>query len=196
MDNLFLIIFCVQSDAIPFEDAGLHSTLSKVDNLLPYQSIKRGKYRTTAAVVLELFSMKSMIGGIQWLAASSWQNSHDISFLKCDVSDNFSLFIFQNEISLSQNVQTVIYTRHFRSFESFLVKHAHFNRKSATELNNETTTSLACGKERGLKRARPRNSFDSRENQCRVLKTKTFFFCWRHIFILNVSGDKNNFWRD
>ena len=46
-----------------------------------------------------------------------------------------------------------------------------------TELNNETTTSLACGKERGLKRARPRNSFDSRENQCRVLKTKTFFFC-------------------
>ena len=41
------------------------------------------------------------------------------------------MFIVQNGISLSQNVQTVIYTRHFRSFESFLVKHAHFNRKSA-----------------------------------------------------------------
>ena len=62
-----------------------------------------------------------------------------------------------------------------------------------TELNNETTTSLACGKERGLKRARPKNAFDSVENQCRVLKTKTFFFYSRHILILNVSRDKNNF---
>ena len=82
---------------------------------------------TRTAVVLELFSMKSMIGGIRWFAASSWQNSHDISFLKCDVSDNFPLFIFQNEISLSQNVQTVISI--FWKF--FFVKHAHFNRKSA-----------------------------------------------------------------
>ena len=65
-----------------------------------------------------------------------------------------------------------------------------------TELNNETTTSLVCGKERGLKRARLKNAFDSRENQCRVLKTKTFFFYSRHILILNVSRDKNNFWRD
>ena len=62
-----------------------------------------------------------------------------------------------------------------------------------TELNNETTTSLACGKGRGLKRARPKNAFDSVENQCRVLKTKTFFFYLRHILILNVSRDKNNF---
>ena len=46
---------------------------------------------------------------------------------------------------------------------------------SETELNNETTTSLACGKERGLKRARLKNAFDSREKQRRVFKTKTFF---------------------
>ena len=62
-----------------------------------------------------------MIGGIQWLAASSWQNSHAISFLKCDVSDNFPLFIFKNEISLSQNVQTLIYSiLDFQSFSSTL----------------------------------------------------------------------------
>ena len=45
-----------------------------------------------------------------------------------------------------------------------------------TELNNETTTSLACGKERGLKRARLKTAFDSRENHGRVFKTENFFF--------------------
>ena len=64
---------------------------------------------------------------------------------------------------------------------------------SSTELNNEASTSLACGKERGLKRARPKNAFDSRENQCGILKTKTFFFYSRHILSLKVSRDKNNF---
>ena len=50
---------------------------------------------------------------------------------------------------------------------------------SRTELNNEATTSLACGKQRGFKRARPKNAFDSRIYQCRVLNTKTFFFLFK-----------------
>ena len=48
-----------------------------------------------------------------------------------------------------------------------------------TELNNETTTSLACGKERGLRRARLKNAFDSRKKHGRVLKTKTFFLLFK-----------------
>ena len=62
----------------------------------------------------------------------------------------------------------------------------------ATELNNETKTSLACGKERGLKRARLKNAFYSREKYDRVLKTN-FFFYSRPILIFNVSRDKINF---
>ena len=61
------------------------------------------------------------------------------------------------------------------------------------ELNNETTTSLACGKERGLKRARLKTAFDSRENHGRVFKTEIFFFYSRHIPIFNASRDKITF---
>lgn len=82
--------------------------------------------------------------------------------------------------------------------KSFLVLQAHAVRGQVTktELNNETATWLACGKEHGLKRPRLKNALDSQENQCRVFKTKTFFFYLRHILILNVSREKINFWRD
>lgn len=60
--------------------------------------------------------------------------------------------------------------------KSFLVLQAHAVRGQVTktELNNETATWLACGKEHGLKRPRLKNALDSRENQCRVFKTMTY----------------------
>ena len=44
-----------------------------------------------------------------------------------------------------------------------------------TELNNETSTLLACGKERGLKRARLKNALIPGKNMAGYLKPKHFF---------------------
>ena len=49
-----------------------------------------------------------------------------------------------------------------------------------TEQNNETTTSLACEKERGLTRARLKNAFDSREKHGRVFKTRVLAAACKH----------------